>query len=112
MITFTIGVDISEKQCQTKRREGKVGERQNKGIEDVRMHSTLSLTCFYLFVSLQLLNKGALVEEALQAFLSVVVAQVFKGCAALALSKPRVLKARCVHNEQRAHGVLAGFQSP
>lgn len=72
----------------------------------------ISHTCLYLFVSFQLLNKGALVEEALQAFLSVVVAQVFKGCAALVLSKPGVLKAWCVHNEQRAHGVLTGFQGP
>lgn len=76
------------------------------------MHRALSFTCLYLFVSFQLLNKGALVKEALQTLLSVVVAEVFKGCAALALSEPWVLKAWCVHNEQRAQGVLVGFQGP
>ncbi len=69
-------------------------------------------TCPHLFVSLQLLNEGALIEESMQTFLSVVVAQVLEGCAALALSQSGVLKARCVHNEQRAQGVLAGFQGP
>lgn len=69
-------------------------------------------TCPYLFVSLQLLNKGTLIEESVQTFLSVVVAQVLKGCTALALRQPGVLKAWCVHNEQRAQGVLAGFQGP
>lgn len=68
--------------------------------------------CPHLFVSLQLLNEGALIEEGVQTLLSVVVAQVLKGCAALALSQPGVLKAWCVHNEQRAQGVLAGFQGP
>lgn len=66
----------------------------------------------YIFVSLQLLNKGALIEEGMQPFLGVVVAEVLKGCAALALCQPGVLKARRVHNEQGAQGVLAGFQSP
>lgn len=76
---------------------------------------THSAECFmhtYLFVSLQLLNKGAMVEECLQTFLSVVVAEVLKGCTTLALSQPGVLKSWCVHDEQRAQGVLAGFQGP
>lgn len=48
----------------------------------------------------------------MQTLLRVVVAQVLEGCAALAFSQPRVLKAWCVHNEQRAQGMLAGFQGP
>lgn len=66
----------------------------------------------YLFVSLQLLHEGPLVEESVQALLCVVVAQVLKGCAALAFRQPRVLEARGVHDEQGAQGMLAGFQGP
>lgn len=73
-------------------------------------HSTQHV--LYLFVSLQLLNEAALVEEGVQALLGVVVAEVLKGCAGLALGQPGVLKARRVHDEQRAQGMLAGFQGP
>lgn len=76
------------------------------------MHGAYYSACPYLFVSLQLLNKGALIEEGMQTLLSVVVAQVLKGCAALAFCQTGVLKARCVHDEQRAQGILTGFQGP
>lgn len=76
------------------------------------MHTEQHRTRSYVFVPLQLLNEGALVEEGLQTLLSIVVAQVLKGCPTLALSQPGVLKAWCVHDEQRAQRVLAGFQSP
>lgn len=66
----------------------------------------------YLFVSLQLLNEGPLVEQGVQTFLCVVVAQVLKGRAVFALGQPGVLKAWGVHDEQRAQGILAGFQGP
>lgn len=69
-------------------------------------------TCPHLFVSVQLLNESALIKEGMQAFLSVVVAQVLEGCAAFTLSQPGVLKAWRVHDDQRAQGVLAGFQGP
>lgn len=64
----------------------------------------------YLFVSLQLVNEGPLMEERVQTLLCVVVAQVLKGRAAFTLHQPGVLKAWSVHNEQRAQGVLSRFQ--
>lgn len=63
-----------------------------------------------LFVSLQLVNEGPLMEERMQAVLCVVVAQVLKGRATFTLHQPGVLKAWSVHNEQRAEGVLSRFQ--
>lgn len=80
------------------------GERDNEIV--------CSSMCPHLFVSLQLLHEGTLVEEAVQTLLSVVMAQVLKGRTALTLSQPWVLKAWCVHDEQRAQRVLAGFQGP
>lgn len=50
----------------------------------------------YLLVSLHLLYKRALLEQSLQALLSIVVAQLLKSGAAL--SQPRVLKTRSVHD--------------
>lgn len=63
-----------------------------------------------LFVSLQLVNEGPLMEELVQTLLCVVVAQVLKGRATFTLHQPGVLKAWSVHNEQRAKGVLSRFQ--
>ena len=51
-------------------------------------------------------------EQGLQPLLGVVVAELLERGAALLLSDPRVLEARCVHDEQGAQGVLTGLQSP
>lgn len=64
-----------------------------------------------LFVSIQFVNEGPLMEETVQTLLCVVVAQVLKGRAAFTLHQPGVLKAWSVHNEQRAQAVLSWFQS-
>lgn len=56
----------------------------------------------HLLISLQLLYKGAFVEQGLQALLGIVVAQLLEGGTALALGHARVLETRCVHDEQRA----------
>lgn len=76
------------------------------------MRGAENIRCPHLFVSLQLLNVGPLMEECVKTLLCVVVAQVFKGCTALMLSLPGVLKAWRVHDEKRAQRMLAGFQGP
>lgn len=49
-------------------------------------------------------------EQCLQSFLGVVVAELLKRGATLLLSQTRVLETRCVHYEQRTQRVLAGLQ--
>ena len=66
----------------------------------------------HLLVSLQLLDKGAFMEQGLQPLLSVVVTEFLKGGSPLLLSQSRVLETWSVHNQQGAQRVLTGLQSP
>lgn len=76
MNTCTIGVDTSERTWQTKGTKG-----LEKRWEEERDNEVIHTSCaektsgvLYLFVSLQLLHEGPLVEESVQALLRVVVA--------------------------------------
>lgn len=85
-------------------------EREKKEGDELCVCGLENFTRPCLFVSLQLVNEGPLMEERVQALLCVVVAQVLKGRATFTLHQPGVLKAWSVHNEQRAQGVLSRFQ--
>lgn len=76
MNTCTIGVDTSERAWQTKGSEG-LEKRWEEGRDNEVMctrSAEKTSGVLYLFVSLQLLHKGSLVEEGVQALLCVVVA--------------------------------------
>lgn len=64
----------------------------------------------HLFVSLHLLDEGALLEERLQPLLGVVVAELLEGGTPLLLGQPWVLETRRVHDQQGAERVLTGLQ--
>ncbi len=49
-------------------------EKEAMRVRAVCMCAALHFICPYLFISLQLLNEGSLIEESMQAFLGVVVA--------------------------------------
>lgn len=66
--------------------------------------------CRHLFVSLHLLDEGALLEERLQPLLGVVVAELLEGGTPLLLGQPWVLETRRVHDQQGAERVLTGLQ--
>ena len=66
----------------------------------------------HLLVSLQLLNKGALMEESLQPLLGIIVAELLEGGSPLALSHAWVLEAWRIHNQEGAQRVVTGFQRP
>lgn len=76
MNTRTIGADASERTWQTKGSEGLEKRwEEERDNEVIRTHCAETTSgVLYLFVSLQLLHKGPLVEEGVQALLRVVVA--------------------------------------
>lgn len=72
MNAYTIEVDMCERKQQTKGER----ERGRRKKETMRLYVCVvhKTSRPYLFVSLQFLNEGALIEEGMQTFLGVVVA--------------------------------------
>lgn len=67
--------------------------------------------CFvHLFVTLQFPYEGSLLEQGLQTFLSVIMAELLKSGPTLILHLTRVLEPWCVHNQQRTERMLTGLQ--
>lgn len=67
-----------------------------------------SLADTHLFVSLQRGDKGPVVEQQLQTFLSIIVTQLLKGGRPLLTLVPRILKARSIDNHDGSHRQMVG----
>lgn len=87
--------------------------RQGRSISPPHLSLARSLWCSpHLLIPLQRGHKGPLVKEHLQPVLSVVAAELLKGCSPLLPLVSRVAEAGGVQHHDGSHGEVVGGEGP